>query len=40
MKLYSNGNVMDPVVGDYCSGLGIDLNTIHFYLKEKTKFFN
>ena len=34
MKLYNNDNVELPVVGDYCSGLGIDLNTIHLCLKE------
>ena len=36
MKLYSNDNVVLPVVGDYCLGLGIDLNTIHLCLKETT----
>ena len=36
MKLYNNDNVVVPVVGDYCSGLGIDLNTIHLCLKEET----
>ena len=35
MKLYNN-NVVLPVVGDYCSGLGIDLNTIHLFLKGTT----
>ena len=29
MKLYNNDHVVLPVVGDYCSGLGIYLNTIH-----------
>ena len=36
MKLYTNDNVVVHVVGDYCSGLGIDLNTIDLYLKEET----
>ena len=35
MKLYNNDVVL-PVVGDYCSGLSIDLNTIHLCLKETT----
>ena len=36
MKLY-NDDVVVPVVGDYCSGLGIDLNTIQIpCLNEKT----
>ena len=34
MKLYNN-DILVPVVGDYCSGLGIDLNTIHLCLQEK-----
>ena len=36
MKLYNNDNVVLPVVGDYCTGLSIDLNTIHLCLKETT----
>ena len=36
MKLYNNDNVVLPVVGDYCSGLSIDLNTIHLCLKGTT----
>ena len=36
MKLYKNDHVVLPVVGDYCSGLGIDLNTIHLCLIETT----
>ena len=28
---------MIPVAGDYCSGLGIDLNTIHLCLKETAR---
>ena len=35
MKLYNNDNAVVPVVGDYCSGLGIELNTIHLCLKEE-----
>ena len=29
MKLYNHDNVVIHVVGDYFSGLSIDLNTIH-----------
>ena len=36
MNLYNNDNVVVPVVGDYCSGLGIDLSTILLCLKEET----
>ena len=35
MKLYDN-DVVVLVVGDLCSGLGIDLNTILLYLEEET----
>ena len=35
MKLYNN-DVVFTVVADYCSGLRIDLNTIHLCLKEET----
>ena len=35
MKLYDNDAVV-LVVGDLCSGLGIDLNTIHLCLEEET----
>ena len=33
MKFNDNNNV--HVVGDYCSGLRIDLNTIHLCLKDE-----
>ena len=36
MKLYNNDNVVLPVVGDYFSGLSIDLNTSNLCLKGKT----
>ena len=36
MKLYNSDNAVLPVVGDYCSCLGIDLNTIHLCLKQTT----
>ena len=39
MTLYNNDNVVLPVVGDYCSCLGIDLNTIHLCLKQTNKNF-
>ena len=35
MELYNNDNNNVHVVGDYCSGLHIDLNTIHLYLKDE-----
>ena len=37
MKFNDNNNV--HVVGDYCSGLRIDLNTIHLCLKDENKNF-
>ena len=36
MKLYNNDYVVVPVLGDYCSGLDIDLKTVHLCLKEET----
>ena len=29
MKLYNKDKIVVSVAGDYCSGFGIDLNTIH-----------
>ena len=40
MKLYNKDNAVVSVAGDYCSGFGIDLNTIHLCQKEKRKILN